>query len=177
VDIVELLISKNVDIDAQPKSGSTPFISACLSGNDAVAKVLLSKGANVNFLKDGHTPLFLVSLIEYLLLPPLRDRYTTMFELLKQFDAEPKELANSTLEERREIISKNLEEFESYRCSKIGKEQILFCCSDCKINLPNFACLYCAIACHKGHVLNDCQFKIAGCNCLATCGNCKIPPK
>jgi len=177
VDVVELLLSKNVDIEAKPKSDSTAFISACLSGNEPISKLLLSKGANVNKLKDGHNPLFLVALIEYLLSPPLRNRYTNMVNLLIQYNAEPKELAVSSSEERFEIISKYIENLKEQNCTKISKEQILFCCSDCPVSLPNFACLMCAISCHKGHTLNDCQFKIAACTCLQTCGKCNIYQK
>ncbi len=58
IDSVNLLLSRNADIDAMSEHGCTPLFSATQAGHVHVVKSLLEHGANVNAVcPDGRTPL------------------------------------------------------------------------------------------------------------------------
>lgn len=47
-DLIELLLEKGADPNAQDKDSTAPLFNACRSGNDEVAKLLLQNEADIN---------------------------------------------------------------------------------------------------------------------------------
>jgi ankyrin repeat protein len=53
---VERLLAAGADIDAQTDFGDTPLIGACAKGNDAIARLLVERGADPGLAdQEGRT--------------------------------------------------------------------------------------------------------------------------
>jgi ankyrin repeat protein len=103
VEAVKLLLTYNVNLEAQTVGGGTPLTEACFDGNIAIAKVLLEAGAAVNSPKGTPwLPLTAasqqaeVSLVDHLLNrgadPNLGSAGGTplIYAVLSDIDSEPK---------------------------------------------------------------------------------------
>jgi ankyrin repeat protein len=48
-----LLLDKGADVEMKEEAGGTPLIRAIVNGSEAIIKLLLAKGAKVDYLYSG----------------------------------------------------------------------------------------------------------------------------
>ncbi len=64
-ELVELLVSKGLDINSKNSEGQTPLYFACVEKNNELVKILIKNKADVNIqTNNGHAPLHFTSNIE-----------------------------------------------------------------------------------------------------------------
>ena len=82
IPMIQLLISKGADVNAQNRDGVTPLHSAVSKGDPRAIKLLLEKGANVNAKnKNGETPLHVAAEFHFI--------NTDVADLLLRYSTDP----------------------------------------------------------------------------------------